>query len=180
MRYSAVCLAWLLPVCTGGIVMAQSCPPAHGRHWTIDRLIDRPVEENVATLSPDTAPEIERLQIEGLRQMPPWRKIAMVSSMNHVVRTLAMAGLRHRFPDDSPAQLRRRLADLLLGSELAARALGPGPEEGRWIEEMAEPGPANLLMRAQQEVNAHASDFLALEGRTASTQTQPGQARDSA
>jgi hypothetical protein len=89
------------------------------------------VEEDVATLSPDTSPEIERLQIEGMRRLPTWRKMAMVSSMNRMVRSLAMAGLRERHPDDSPAQLRHRLADLLLGTELAAQALGPGPGESR-------------------------------------------------
>jgi len=47
-----------------------------------------------------------------------------------MVRTLALAGLRERYPDDSPVQCRRRLADLILGPDLAARALGPGPEEG--------------------------------------------------
>jgi len=33
--------------------------------------------------------------------------------------------LRARFPQDSAAQLRRRLADLWLGPELAAKAYGP-------------------------------------------------------
>jgi hypothetical protein len=84
----------------------------------------------MATLSPDTSPEIEMLQIEGLRQMPPWRKLALVSSMNRMVRCLALAGLRERYPDDNPAQRRRRLADLILGPDLAARAYGPEPEAG--------------------------------------------------
>jgi hypothetical protein len=85
----------------------------------------------MATLSPDTDPEIERLQIEGLRQMPTWRKLAMVGSMNHMVRMLALSGLRERYPDDSPAQRWRRLAELTLGHELAARACGRGPKAGR-------------------------------------------------
>lgn len=84
----------------------------------------------MATLSPDTDPKIERLQIEGLRRMPAWRKLALVGSMNHMVRTLALTGLQERYPDDSPAERRRRLADLVLGPELATCALGPGPEEG--------------------------------------------------
>ena len=83
----------------------------------------------MAILSRDTDPEIEKMQIEGLRQMPAWRKLAMVSSMNRMVRMLALAGLRERYVDDTPAQRRRRLADLLLGPELAGAALGPGPEE---------------------------------------------------
>lgn len=80
-------------------------------------------------LSLDTLPEIEQLRIQWLRQMSPERKMALVGEMNRTVRALALAGLRQRHPDDSPAQRRRRLADLLLGSELAARAYGPPPEE---------------------------------------------------
>jgi len=78
----------------------------------------------MATLSLDTDAEIE-----GLRQMPSWRKVALVCDMNQTVRCLALAGLRQRYPNDSPAQRRRRLADLILGPELAVRAYGPGPEE---------------------------------------------------
>jgi len=80
-------------------------------------------------LSPDTHPEIERLQIEGLRRMPPWRKMALVGDMNETVRALALAGLRQRYPDDKPGQRRRRLADLVLGPELAARVYGPLQED---------------------------------------------------
>ena len=82
------------------------------------------------TLSPDTHPAIERLQIERLRQMPSWRKMALMAEMNQSVRTLALAGLRQRHPDDTPAQRRRRLADLVLGPQLAACVYGPLPEEG--------------------------------------------------
>jgi hypothetical protein len=84
----------------------------------------------MTTLSPDTSPRIEQIQIERLRHMPVWRKLALVGEMNRAVRDLALAGLRQRHPDDSPAQRRRRLADLLLGQELAARVYGPGPEDG--------------------------------------------------
>ena len=83
----------------------------------------------MTTLSSDTHPEIEQLQIERLRQMPSWRKMALVGEMNRTVRTLALAGLRQRHPDDSPAQRRRRLADLLLGPDLAATVYGPLLEE---------------------------------------------------
>ena len=83
----------------------------------------------MTTLSPDTDPEIEKLQIDGLRQMPPWRKMALVGEMNRTLRAFALAGLRQRYPGDTPDMLRRRLADLLLGPELAARVCGPMPEE---------------------------------------------------
>jgi hypothetical protein len=86
---------------------------------------------NMSTLFPDTRPEAERVQIELLRQSPPWRKLHVVGQMNQTVRTLALSGLRQRHPQDTPEELRRRLADLLLGAGLAARVYGPlvGEEE---------------------------------------------------
>ena len=74
------------------------------------------------------------MQIERLRQMPHerpnvWRKMELVGDMNEAVRTLALAGLRQRHPHDTPTQRRRRLADLMLGRDLAARVYGPLQEE---------------------------------------------------
>ena len=83
----------------------------------------------MALLAADTSPDIEDKQIERLRQMPPWRKLALACEMGQTVRTLALAGLRQRHPHDTPTQRQRRLADLLLGAELAARVYGPLPEE---------------------------------------------------
>ena len=83
----------------------------------------------VTPLCTDTAPHIEQMQIELLRQMPAWRKLALVGEMNQAVCELALAGLRQRHPNDTPAQRHRRLAGLLLGAELATRVYGPAPEE---------------------------------------------------
>jgi hypothetical protein len=77
----------------------------------------------------DTQPDVERILIQRLRQMPAWRKMALVGEMNRTVRTFALGGIRLRHPEDSPEQQQRRLADLLLGPELAARAYGPLPTE---------------------------------------------------
>ncbi len=86
----------------------------------------------MTTLASDTQPSIEQLQIRLLRQMPAWHKLALADEMGRTVRLLALAGLRQRYPDDNPAQRQRRLADLILGPELAARVYGELPEEGRW------------------------------------------------
>ena len=51
----------------------------------------------------------------------------MSGEANRPARGLALTGLRERHPQDSPARLRRRLADLWLGPDLAARAYGPAP-----------------------------------------------------
>ena len=72
----------------------------------------------------DTHPKMASLQIELLRQTPPWRKAEMLGQMYHTTKQLALVGLRHRHPEASETELRRRLADLLLGSELAERVYG--------------------------------------------------------
>lgn len=79
----------------------------------------------MSTLFPDTRPEAEAVLLDLLRKAPPWRKLHMVAEMNQAVRTLALSGLRRRYPDASPEELRRRLADILLGPELAEKAYGP-------------------------------------------------------
>ena len=76
----------------------------------------------------DTSPEAERVQIEGLRAMPSWRKFQLWNDLNMAMRHVALAGLRERFPAASPEELRRRLATILLGPELATQALGPEPD----------------------------------------------------
>ena len=75
----------------------------------------------------DTRPEAEAVLIKLLRQAPPWRKLHMVGQLNQTVRTLALSGLRQRHPQATDQELRRRLADLLLGPDLAAQAYGPLP-----------------------------------------------------
>ena len=80
------------------------------------------------TLS-DTSPEAERVLIEMMRQAPVWRRLEIVGEMNATVRLLILSGLRQRHPGATPEELRRRMADILLGPELAARAYGPLPSE---------------------------------------------------
>jgi hypothetical protein len=70
----------------------------------------------------DTAPDIERMQIERWRQMPAAEKAAMVSGLTQAVYDLALAGVRHRHPDASPHEQFLRLAVITLGPDLARRA----------------------------------------------------------
>jgi hypothetical protein len=83
----------------------------------------------MSTLFPDTRPEAEAVLIRLLREAPPWRKLEMVDQLNQSVKLLALAGLRQRYPDETEVQLRRRLAGLLLGAELASKAYGALPGE---------------------------------------------------
>ena len=77
------------------------------------------------TQSPDTSPEAERVLIELLRQAPAWRRLQLTDRMSATTRQLCLAGIRSRHPQASPAEMRRRFAEIHLGSELAARVYGP-------------------------------------------------------
>ncbi len=76
----------------------------------------------------DTDPEVEALQIELWRQASPTHKMNMLAQLNVSARRLALAGLRARYPQASEAELRRRLAALLLGEDLAREVYGDLPD----------------------------------------------------
>ena len=78
----------------------------------------------MSRLSSDTHPKIEALQIQFWRQASPTRKMHMLALLNASARTLAFTGLRARYPQAGEAELRRRLAGLLLGEELAIKVYG--------------------------------------------------------
>ena len=48
----------------------------------------------------------------------------MLAQLNASAHRLALSGLRMRHPQAGEAELRRRLADLLLGEELARKVYG--------------------------------------------------------
>lgn len=73
----------------------------------------------------DTHPKMEELQVKLMREAPSWKKAAMVGEMYRAMITLSLSGLRARHPAASEGELRRRLADLVLGPELANRVYGP-------------------------------------------------------
>jgi hypothetical protein len=75
----------------------------------------------------DTSPEAEAVLFKLWREAPAWRKLEMMEGLNRTARQLTLVGLRQRFPDASPEELRRRLAAITLGEELAARVYGPFP-----------------------------------------------------
>lgn len=83
----------------------------------------------MTNLFSDTSPEAENILIGLLRQAVSWRKLEMVDQLNQSVKLLALSGLRQRFPQDSDERIHRRLADLLLGEQLALRVYGPFPQE---------------------------------------------------
>ena len=74
------------------------------------------------SLSLDTSPEIERLQVEGWQHMSPAQKAAVVSGLTQAVHDLALAGVRLRHPQASEREQFLRLALITLGVDLARRA----------------------------------------------------------
>ena len=79
----------------------------------------------MSRLFSDTTKEAEEILIELMRKAPAWRKVQMVAEMNKTVKEFAMMGLKQRYPDASSKELRRRLADILLGEKLAEEVYGP-------------------------------------------------------
>jgi len=85
-----------------------------------------------AILSRDTSADVERLQIEAWRRMSPLEKAGIMSQATSDVLTLALSGIRQRYPEASERECFIRLAALQLGPTLvrqvypdAAQILGP-------------------------------------------------------
>ena len=78
----------------------------------------------MSALFSDTHPKMEALQIQLWRQATPTRKMQMLAQLNASARLLALMGLRLQYPQASEAEIQRRLADLILGDELARKVYG--------------------------------------------------------
>lgn len=72
----------------------------------------------------DTHPQMEALQIQMWRQASPTQKMNMVAQLNSSARLLALTGLRARYPQADDAELRRKLAALILGEDLSRKVYG--------------------------------------------------------
>jgi hypothetical protein len=83
----------------------------------------------MARLFDDTAPEAEAVLVELARAATPAAKLQMVDQLNARITRLLCAGLRQRFASADEGEIRRRLADLLLGEALAAQVYEPLPPD---------------------------------------------------
>ncbi len=79
----------------------------------------------------DTDLVAEQLQLQLIRNAPSWRRAEMAGQMFETMKQLALSGLRQRHPHTTEDELRRRLAELLMGPDLARLAYGPQPESWR-------------------------------------------------
>jgi hypothetical protein len=72
----------------------------------------------------DTDPEARQVHLDLMRNAPPWRKMEVMEDLNRALRLLVLGELRRRFPAATDEEIRRLLADRLLGEGLAAVAYG--------------------------------------------------------
>ncbi len=83
-----------------------------------------PASNERAILTDDTTRQAEALQVQAWRGMSSVELASLIAGASRSARTLAMAGLRSRYPDASDTELIERWAVLTLGVELA-RAVYP-------------------------------------------------------
>lgn len=74
-----------------------------------------------AVLSDDTTAAAEDTQVELWRRMSSIEKAQLITGLCQATDTLALAGIRHRYPTASPRECFLRLAVLRLGRDLAYR-----------------------------------------------------------
>ena len=72
----------------------------------------------------DTSPEAWELQLQILRRMTPEERSARACELSRMTRELALAGIRTRYPDASPREVKLRLAVLTIGAEMVRKVYG--------------------------------------------------------
>jgi hypothetical protein len=73
-------------------------------------------------LTRDTSPEIEQRQVQAWREMSAAHKADLITGLTRTAYEMALAGLRHRYPEASAREHFLRMALLTLGPQLARGA----------------------------------------------------------
>jgi hypothetical protein len=76
---------------------------------------------------PDTSGAALDRYHELLRSRAPHERLEQAMALNRTVRTMAVAGIRQRFPSASHDEIRIRLAVRLYGRDAARRMFGELP-----------------------------------------------------
>lgn len=79
----------------------------------------------------DTAPAVAAEYRRRIGRLSAAERLERAARLTDGVRKLAIAGLRHRHPRATDAELRWRLAALLYGRTTAERLFGPLPSGTR-------------------------------------------------
>ena len=76
----------------------------------------------------DTADDVRAMQVEHWRRLSPAGRVEIVEGLWHDTRELACAGIRERYPDATPDEIRLRLGALTIDADLMIEAFGWDPE----------------------------------------------------
>jgi hypothetical protein len=79
----------------------------------------------------DTSPEARRFYYAQLARLSPRERLAIMASTSRMVRRLAEAGIRKRYPGISEPELKLRLAVRLYGREMVEPVLGMLPPDAK-------------------------------------------------
>ena len=72
----------------------------------------------------DTAPEVERILVEGYRRMSPAQKLQRVVELTRGVQQMALARIRAQHPAADDRELKLRLASLWLPADVMREVFG--------------------------------------------------------
>ena len=79
-------------------------------------------------LSSDTSLDAQRKQFELMRRLTPEQRLSMAFAITDATRQLVLADLRHRFPQASDDEIRRRFIARVLPRRDVNRAYGFDPK----------------------------------------------------
>ena len=77
----------------------------------------------------DTPPHIQKILIEGYRNMTPQQKFQRVSELNKAIQQFALARIRKQYGEISEREQRLRLAALWLNRQTMIRVFGWDPQK---------------------------------------------------
>ena len=79
-------------------------------------------------LSPDTTPQVQQKHYELMRKLSLEEKLSLAFALTDAARQMVLADLRHRFPDASEEEIRRRFIARVLPRHDVIRAYGFDPK----------------------------------------------------
>lgn len=80
----------------------------------------------------DTSADVEERQIAYWRAMSPKERFDLVAALNESCEQMAAAGVRLRYPNAAPDEVRLRVLALRLGRDLMVAAYGWDPDIEGW------------------------------------------------
>ncbi|MDZ4878393.1 MAG: hypothetical protein CLLPBCKN_007828 [Chroococcidiopsis cubana SAG 39.79] len=77
----------------------------------------------------DTHPNVDRFLMQAFRHMPVWKKAHSIDEATKGIRQMAIAGIRHQYPNATTSQIKFQLAIRWLGKDIAVRFCGDRNED---------------------------------------------------